>query len=81
MVKIKDPWHYPRPALAQAYLAVFDMGLVSAKGLFARRRMGKTEFLKQDLLPRALAARYLTAYANLWDNRVNPASALAEAVR
>ena len=80
MTQIKDPWHYPRPALAQAYLSIFDMGLVSAKGLFARRRMGKTEFLKQDLLPRALAARYLTAYANLWENRANPANALAEAV-
>ena len=51
-----DPWHFARPDLAQAYLQGFDLGLTSARGLFARRRMGKSEFLKHDLLPAALRA-------------------------
>jgi hypothetical protein len=51
--ELKDPWHYPRPKLAEKYLKVFDIGLIAAQGLFAKRRMGKSEFLEKDLLPAA----------------------------
>jgi hypothetical protein len=71
-----DPWHFPRPELAEAYLKAFDLKLTSARGLFARRRMGKTEFLRRDLLPAAGAAGYLIAYTNLWDSRSAPDVAL-----
>ncbi len=71
-----DPWHYARPELAASYLKVFDIGLTSARGLFAKRRMGKSEFLEKDLIPAAQAAGYLTAYLNLWDARDNPLPAL-----
>ncbi len=76
----KDPWHFPRPDLAHAYLRGFDLGLTSARGLFARRRMGKSEFLKHDLLPAAAAADYLAAYTNLWDATDHPGQALATAI-
>ena len=75
-----DPWHFPRPDLAKAYLQGFDLGLTSARGLFARRRMGKSEFLKHDLLPAALRAGYLAAYTNLWDDTAHPGQALANAI-
>jgi len=75
-----DPWHFPRPQLAQAYLQGFDLGLTAARGLFARRRMGKSEFLKHDLLPAALAAGYRAAYVNLWDDTDHPGQALASAI-
>lgn len=75
-----DPWHFPRPELADAYLQAFDLKLSSARGLFARRRMGKTEFLRRDLLPAALERGYLVAYTNLWDNRAEPDSALVGAL-
>lgn len=75
-----DPWHYARPELAQRYLHMFALGLTSARGLFAKRRFGKSEFLEQDLIPAARAAGYRTAYVNLWDNREQPATALAEAI-
>ena len=75
-----DPWHFARPGLAQAYLQSFDLGLSSARGLFARRRMGKSEFLKRDLLPAALRAGYLAAYTNLWDDTDHPGQALATAI-
>lgn len=75
-----DPWHFPRPDLAQAYLQGFDLGLTSARGLFARRRMGKSEFLKHDLLPAALRAGYQAAYTNLWDDNEHPGQALATAI-
>jgi hypothetical protein len=74
-----DPWHYPRPELAAKYLRVFDIGLTSASALFAKRRMGKSEFLEQDLLPAARDAGYLTVYLNLWEARTHPAPALLRA--
>lgn len=80
MSHFTDPWHFARPELAQAYLSAFDIGLTSARGLFARRRMGKTEFLKHDLLPAALADGYLAAYTNLWDDTARPGQALATAI-
>src|SRR6185312_11374687 len=75
-----DHWHFPRPGLAQAYLDYFELGLTSARGLFARRRMGKTEFLKQDFIPAAERAGYLTAYVNFWEHREDPGVALTEAL-
>lgn len=75
-----DPWHFPRPELAAAYLQAFDLKLSSARGLFARRRMGKTEFLRRDLLPAAAASGYLVAYTNLWDKRSAPDEALVSAL-
>jgi hypothetical protein len=75
-----DPWHYPRPELAEKYLQVFDIGLTSARGLFAKRRMGKSEFLEQDLIPAAQRQGYLTAYVNMWDARTHPTPALVAAL-
>lgn len=71
-----DPWHYARPQLAAQYLAQFEIGLISAVALFAKRRMGKSEFLEKDLIPAAREADYLTAYLNLWDARSDPQEAL-----
>jgi hypothetical protein len=78
--KIKPSWHYPRADLAQKYLKTFDIGLSSARGLFARRRMGKTEFLRKDLEPLAATSGYLVAYANFWDNKDAPEAALVMAL-
>lgn len=75
-----DPWHYPRPALAETYLREFELGLQSAKGVFAKRRMGKTEFLNKDLLPAAQKKQLLTAYANLWEDRESPAQTIVMAL-
>lgn len=71
-----DPWHYARPKLAAQYLHMFEIGLISARGLFAPRRMGKTQFLEKDLVPAAIDAGYRTAYVSLWDARNNPRPAL-----
>ena len=73
-------WHFSRPALAQAYLASFALGLSCARGLFARRRMGKTEFLVQDFIPAAKAKDYACVYVNLWDLKDDPATALVSAL-
>lgn len=73
-------WHFARPVLAQAYLASLNLGLSSARGLFARRRMGKTEFLVQDFMPAAQAGGYTCAYVNLWELKSDPATALVSAL-
>ncbi len=73
---IKNDWHYARPSLAKKYLDLFEIGLTSARGLFARRRMGKTEFLKKDFIPAAVKEGYVVVYANLWELEVDPATAL-----
>ncbi|MBC8737095.1 hypothetical protein F6X40_09770 [Paraburkholderia sp. UCT31] len=75
-----DQWHFPRPELASGYLELLELGLSSARTLFARRRMGKTEFLQKDLAPAAERAGYLTAYVNLWEDRDEPAGALVGAL-
>lgn len=79
-VPASDPWHYPRPELAQEYLKMFAIGLTSARALFAKRRMGKSEFLEQDLIPAAQAAGYRTAYLNLWDAREASTTALVSVI-
>jgi hypothetical protein len=76
-----DPWHYPRPELAAKYLEVFDLGLTSARALFAKRRMGKSEFLEQDLIPAAQTRGYITVYLNLWDARKPTHSDLTHSLR
>ena len=42
--------------------------------------MGKSEFLKHDLLPAAKHDGYLAAYTNLWDSTDHPGQALATAI-
>src|SRR5215475_3155323 len=81
MMKNKpDPWHFARPGLAKKYLQTFEIGLISAQALFAPRRMGKSEFLEQDLIPAAQRLGLLTAYLNLWDARDHPRDALIAAL-
>ncbi|MCW8400476.1 hypothetical protein OQJ26_16980 [Legionella sp. PATHC038] len=75
-MKKHNNWHYARPELAKKYLDLFEIGLTSARGLFARRRMGKTEFLKQDFIPAAQKAGYIVVYSNLWELEIDPATAL-----
>lgn len=75
-MKPQSSWHFARPELANSYLHLFELGLTSARGLFARRRMGKTEFLKKDFIPAAEKQGYVVVYANLWDLEIDPATAL-----
>jgi hypothetical protein len=73
-------WHFARPELAEHYLWALDLGLISATELHAKRRMGKTEFLTQDLSPAARKRGYAIGYCNLWQEDQNPAEAIATAI-
>ncbi len=59
---------------------MFKLGLTSARGLFARRRMGKTEFLKKDFIPAASEEGFLTVYVNLWNLESDPATTITSEV-
>ncbi len=63
----KDIWHYPRTALAQQVLGMFETGLSSALVFFAPRRMGKTEFLRKDIQPLAEKKGWKTFYFSFLD--------------
>jgi hypothetical protein len=72
---------YARPALAQHFLAelIGKTFLSDARnGLFlaAPRRTGKTDFLKNDLMPALKAAGLLPMYVDLWSDRSRPRSEL-----
>ncbi|GLS06133.1 hypothetical protein GCM10007860_33000 [Chitiniphilus shinanonensis] len=75
-----DAWHFARRELAQRYIDAFRAGLSSARALFARRRMGKTEFLLKDLLPQAEQDGFTCVYVNLWECRGAPLAGIATAV-
>lgn len=74
-------WHFARPELADHHLHAFDLGLISATALHAKRRMGKTEFLTKDLTPAAENKGYAVGYCNLWQEDQDPADAIAEAIQ
>ncbi len=63
----KDLWHFSRAELAQQVLGMFEAGLSSALVFFAPRRMGKTEFLRKDILPLAEKKGWKTFYFSFLD--------------
>lgn len=81
MAGVAKSWHYPRPRLAlQYYQTLFDVGLISALALHGKRRMGKTEFLQQDLMPLVREHGVIPIYANFWEARSDPGKTLVHAI-
>lgn len=68
----KDLWHYPRKELANQIMAMFENGLSSSFIFFAQRRMGKTEFLRKDMLPVAESKGWNVLYFSFLDAADNP---------
>lgn len=77
MAEAQINWHFARTDLAEQVLDRFNVGATTALTLFAPRRMGKTEFLLDDLLPMAGNERdYLTVYVNFWDRMNDPVDSM-----
>ncbi|PVY76864.1 AAA domain-containing protein [Tamilnaduibacter salinus] len=74
-------WHYPRTDLTERLMSAFDQRVVEALTLFAPRGMGKTEFVRYDLIPEAGKRGYVPVYVNFRDKRDDPASVLLAALR
>ncbi len=73
-------WHYPRTELALSYLKQLEAGLNSI-AIFAERRKGKTEFLRDDLGPAAKGKGLRTAYINFWERKSDPVYCITQGVR
>lgn len=74
-------WHFARGALAQAYLDRMFKSGIGRLVFFGRRRIGKTEFMRQDLMPAAEAEGILTLYCSLWENKDKPYLAFLRALK
>src|SRR3989338_1390737 len=77
---------FKRAHLAYAYCDSLEgKGITDAtSGLFLAgpRRVGKSTFLMEDLIPEAYARNWLTIYVDLWANKlVDPALLIIEAVK
>lgn len=77
---------FRRPDLAKSFCeSLRGAGLTDARfGLFlaARRRVGKSTFLREDLVPEMLNRHWLPVYVDLWKDRTaDPAVLLGDAIK
>lgn len=63
----RDIWHYPRTDLAKHVINMFKTGMSTALVFFAPRRMGKTEFLRKDIMPIARNDGWFVFYFSFLD--------------
>ncbi|MGE5466923.1 MAG: AAA family ATPase [Ignavibacteria bacterium] len=74
-------WHFARSELATSYLEkTFGAG-ISRLAFFGRRRIGKTEFMRLDLMPAAQARGIPALYCSMWENKDRPYLGLIRALR
>lgn len=81
-----DELTFKRENLAQAYCdSLAGKGIANAtSGLFLAgpRRVGKSTFLIEDLIPAAQQRHWVTVYVDLWSNKLaDPALLITEAVK
>lgn len=77
---------FHRPGLAKQFCdALYGGGILDAKsGMFlaAPRRVGKSTFLREDLVPEVIARGWFPVYVDLWADRdADPAILVAEAIK
>lgn len=72
--------HYARDALARLNLGQIKLGIRTFT-MFAPRGFGKTEFIKQDLLPAAAKAGLRCVYVDLWLIDGDPVESLIQQLR
>jgi len=81
-----DHFSFKRAHLAKAYCdSVAGKGIANAtSGLFLAgpRRVGKSTFLIEDLMPEVKARRWLPVYVDLWANKlIDPAILITETIK
>ena len=72
----KEQWHFPRSDLAEKTLNLVVNGPSNAITMFGPRRMGKTEFLLEDLGPLAEKRGHPVIYVSFWQSRLSPLAVL-----
>ena len=69
-----DPLYFPRSELAERLLSSLKDGILHAITLFAPRRMGKTQFLLNDVKPKAEKLGFNVFYFSFMDRTSNELS-------
>ncbi len=69
-------WHFRRTPFSQETFGAMVNGPSRAFTLFGPRRMGKTEWLREDLAEIASMYRHRVAYASLWQIETAPLNVL-----
>lgn len=72
----RNSWHYPRREFAEKVYNYLALGPIQGVKIFGPRRIGKTEFLSQDLAPLVEERGHRVVYANLWQRDVDPLATL-----
>lgn len=78
MNTLADIHYFPREQLVHTVHQALGSGLTHAITMFAARRMGKTLFVKNDLVPAAQAWGWRACYIDLWVRRDHPEVALVQ---
>lgn len=68
--------YFPRPDLLATFLRLLISG--TNVTLFAPRRHGKTQFVRNELLPSVHESGWFAARVDMWRNRANPVLGLVE---
>ena len=76
----RNQWHFPRSELAERTLNLIVNGPGNAITMFGPRRMGKTEFLRDDLGPFAEKRGHRVIYINFWQSKLSPLAVLLNAL-
>ena len=71
-----NDWHFPRTELAEKTLNLIINGPTNAITMFGPRRMGKTEFLRDDLGPLVERRGHRVIYVNFWQSKLSPLAVL-----
>lgn len=74
-IEILDPLYYPRTQLAQNLVRNLADGISSAFTLFAPRRMGKTQFLLNDVTPIAKSLGFNVFYFSFMNENTDAVQA------
>jgi hypothetical protein len=78
---IHQYWYFARPRLAQHYLSLLVDGPGDPIALVGQRRIGKTTFLLNDLLPTAANRGFLPIYIDVWQHRADVLEAINYALQ
>jgi uncharacterized protein len=76
-----EQWFFARPALARRHLDHLLEGSGDPIALVGERRIGKTTYLLNDLMPAAQDRGLATVYVDLWQNQADPLGAINYALQ
>lgn len=75
-----DIWHYPRTTLAEFIINGMSKNLLQRVSIFALRKRGKTQFIKQDVVPMCHQLGILPIYVDFWLEKDDPESIFIKSV-